>query len=294
MRTMSLCTGGGPETKQAGERLKRDAEAEMGRKLPDDALYDSNKEIGRYRYDAVKTLTEGTSGGYLITCTIRRERSCLHEIREKGLMMSEKNALGIVKISARGIVMLLESEGTGDLSILESVAKVYKREPDASIAFTQRISPVLRTFLYKEDTFKSLLEQAGKDLAGLLVDKSSDVLKCLWNREEVKIAVMFHGRDVVSNKRSDFIHSIAKGFSDGFTPNGRIKVDLGQPDVVLTVDGVSVMGRDFVVVGICLSDWCVTKPRIRLKSLASDFLKGTKREASEEMQNKTKKKKLTE
>lgn len=291
---MSLCSGGSSDPDQAGERLKRDAEAEMGRKLPDDALYDSNKELGRYRYDAVKTLTEGTSRGYLVTCTIRRERSCLHEIREKGLIVSEKDDLGIVKISARGIVMLLESEGTGDVSILETVAKVYNREPDESIAFTRRIIPVLRTFLYKEDTFKSLLDQIGNDLAGLLVNKSSDVFECLWNKDEVKIAVMFHGRDIVSNKRLEFIHSIAKGFSDGFTPYGRTKVDLGQPDVVLTVDSLSVMGRDFVLVGICPADWCVTKPRIQLKSLASGVAKKSKREAPEEVKNEQKKKKLTE
>lgn len=289
---MSLSSGASPTcTEQNAERLKRDAEGEMRRKLPDDPLYDSDQELGRYRYDAVKTLTEGTSKGYLITCIIRRERSCLHEIRKKGVIGSDKGSLGIVKMSARGLVMLLESEEKKDASVVETVARVYSgRDQNEGITYTHRIAPVLRTFLYEEDTVNACLERAGKEMAEFVMGKSSDVFESLWDKEGVKLAVMFHGRGIGSEKRLKHIHSVAKGFSDGYTPKGSTKVDLTQPDVVISVDMAIVMGRSFVFVGICHSSWCDTKPEIRLKSLVS-AVSGKKSNTQSE-QEKTKKRRL--
>lgn len=290
---MSLSSGASPTcTEQDAERLKRDAEGEMRRKLPDDPLYDSDQELGRYRYDAVKTLMEGTSKGYLITCIIRRERSCLHEIRKKGLIGSDKGGLGIVKMSARGLVMLLESEEKKDASVVETVAKLYTDDKDQNegIAFTHRIAPVLRTFLYEEDTVNACLERTGKEMAEFVMDKSSDVFASLWDKEVVKLAVMFHGRGIGSEKRLKHIHSVAKGFSDGYSPMGSTKIDLTQPDVVISVDMAIVMGRSFVFVGICHSSWCDTKPEIRLKSLVP-AVSGKKSNTQSE-QEKTKKRRL--
>lgn len=267
-----------------GERLRRDAEGEMGRKLPDDALYDSEQEIGRYRYDAVKALMEGTSKGYLITCTMQRERSCLGELRDKGLLGSEMAHMGIVKVSARGVVMLLESGDKEDEYVVETVARVYCRETQGDMAFTHRISPVLRTFLYEENSVNVRLEEAGRDLAGYVLKSSStDVFGGVVKKEGATFAAIFHGRGTVTNKRLSCIHSVAKGFSDGYATGGTsISVDLTRPDVVIKVDIARVMGRDVVLVGMCRADWCVTKPRIRLKSLFVGEFSGAKRRISSE------------
>lgn len=250
-------------------QLRRDAEGEMGRKLPDDVLYDSDQELGRYRYDAVKTLTQGRSKGYLITCAMRRERSCLREVMTKDLLGSKRDGLGIVKMSARGLVMLLTSdEGQGDC-ILETVGLTYDRyarEGAPKMKFTHRISPVLRTFLYEEETVHACLERAGKGMAEDVM-KYAKVFGKQEERERMSFAVTFHARGAISNKRLPCIQSIAKGFSAGCSGRGDVRVDLARPDVVITLDLVTVMGREFVLVGVCPSDWCVTKPRIRLKSL---------------------------
>lgn len=289
------------------QRLKEDAEAEMARKLRDET-YEEGRQLGRYKYDAVKEMTRGARG-WLVTCQIRRERSSIHEI---GRFFSagnsdEKISFGIVKLGLRGVVMLL-NEDLDDKSILETVSNLYDAEDNVAAKFTHRVSPVFSTFLLDEKTVMMQLERVGKDLALFAKSLGEQYFTGTGQHREprqageVAFAISYTGRssglssnDKSSDRRLEFIGSLAKGFSEGYGKEGgssRATVSLTSPDLVITMDLVNAMSRDFLAIGLCPSSWCTVKPKLKLKSLLVNNQKNTSHSKCDEQHKKKRKRKF--
>jgi hypothetical protein len=289
------------------QRLKEDAEAEMARKLRDET-YDEGRQLGRYKYDAVKEMSHGAKG-FLVTCQIRRERSSIHEI---GDLFSDgesegKISFGIVKLGLRGVVMLLTKD-LDEKGILETVSRLYDAKDNVAAKFTHRVSPVFSTFQLDDKTVKLKLERVGKDLAifAKSLGKHYFVRTELHHREsrqagEITFAISYTGRssgissnDNSGDRRLEFIGSLAKGFSEEYCKEGdnaKASVSLKSPDLVITLDLVNTMGRDFLAIGLCPSSWCTVKPKLKLKNLLGNNQKNTVGNKCDEQHKKKRRKK---
>lgn len=279
------------------ENLKRDAELEMGRKLweEDDGAapreqYEPGRELGRYKYDAVKDLEQGVRG-YLIRCRFRRERTSIREVTERlNAGQDGENRFGIVKLSFRGMAMLLDQRrpdgGAHDIEnniVMKSMQRLMESAREDGLRFTHRVSPVLQSCVCTE----SALEEKGKSLVSCVV--TSDVFDSDKN-SGIKFAVLFSGRGLSKKHegiRLKYIHAVAKGFSDEYASKTGLTatVDLRHPDVVVSVDHVDVMQRGFMVLGVYPSTWCEGASKLDLKSLMSKApTQGTKRKNRDEVE----------
>ena len=265
--------------------LKRDAEMEMGRRLweeeEDGAVpkeqYEPGREIGRYKYDAVKDLEQGVRG-LLISCRFHRERTSIREVTDRVRAgQDEEKRFGIVKLSFRGMAMLLDQRGSDeeagangddikDNRVMKVVQGLMESAREDGLQFTHRVSPVLRSCGCTE----SALEDKGKSLISCVL--SSDVFD-IGKNSGIKFAVVFHGRGFSKDKgdRLKYIHAIAKGFSDEYASKTGFAatVDLKHPDVVVSVDHVDVMKRGYMVLGVYPFTWCEGASKLALKSLMS-------------------------
>lgn len=280
------------------ETLKRDAELEMGRKLwgDDDGAapgeqYEPGRELGRYLYDAVNDLKNGVRG-YLIRCRFRRERTSIREVTERlNAGQDGENRFGIVKLSFRGMAMLLDQHrpdgGAHDIDdnkLMEAMQRLMQSAREDGLRFTHRVSPVLQSCVCTE----SALEEKGKSLVSCVV--SSNVFDIKNKKSGIKFAVLFSGRGLSKKNegiRLKFIHAVAKGFSDEYASKTGLSatVDLRHPDVVVSVDHVDVMQRGFMVLGVYPFTWCEGASKLDLKSLMSKApTQGTKRKDRDEVE----------
>ena len=235
--------------------LTREAEQQMGRRLPTQDGFDENHPtLGTFRYDAVRSLTEGTARGYIATCAMRRERSCA---REASALLGYENQLQSAKVSARGVVLLLtsmtddmEEGGTRDADVLSRAADLFENEEGhKEILFTVRIVPVLRTTVL-DDGVAERLSKLGEEIAVCALAEFTSVFK----KDEVAIGVAFNGRKLVDNVvKRDCISRLASGFQVGCVC--KVRVDLGTPDILLIVEAMDVMSRNFLMLGVAPSAW---------------------------------------
>eukprot|EP00889_Picochlorum_renovo_P006607 jgi/Picre1/33637/NNA_001117.t1 len=204
-----------------------------------------------YKYDAVKDLEQGVRG-YLIRCRFRRERTSIREVTERlNAGQDGENRFGIVKLSFRGMAMLLDQRrpdgGAHDIennTVMKSMQRLMESAREDGLRFTHRVSPVLESCVCTE----SALEEKGKSLVSCVV--TSDVFDIDKN-SGIKFAVLFSGRGLSKKHegmRLKYIHAVAKGFSDEYASRTGLTatVDLRHPDVVVSVDHVDVMQRGFI------------------------------------------------
>jgi hypothetical protein len=240
--------------------LKRAAEEEMCRRLPDGDDFDGSRpEIGRFRYDAVNLMRDGTKG-YLCTCKIRRERSCSREATT--VLLKSETQLPSAKLSARGVVFLLAPEGDSDQDILSNVDQVYA-SPDLRVDFVVRMTPILHTVLC-DDSVPAALERIGLEVARVAF--CSSVFPIKDDEKMVSFALQWNGRKLCNREqKQQCIDSLGKGFAAG-CPGG-VRVDLVHPDVVVIVEAIEVMSKRFFLVGLAPSSWLETCGKLQLKSL---------------------------
>ena len=256
-------TAGSAKDEQRRKSLKRAAEEQMGRRLPSDDDFDeSHPVIGRFKYDAVRLMSESAKG-FFLTCMIRRERSCAREASTS--LLKSETQLPSAKLSARGVVFLLADAEDSDSSVLNRVRQVYDcADEDLRVDFTLRMVPVLRTAAL-DDGVPAKMEHIGADLARAA--SSVPIFGMREGRKEMSLAVAFNGRKLCPDEvKQRCITMVAKGFANACPSGMKVRVDLKRPDTLICVEVLDVMARTFFLVGVAPSPW-LAEGTLRLKVL---------------------------
>ncbi|MEO2191824.1 MAG: hypothetical protein ABGY24_05230 [bacterium] len=275
--------------------VKLAAEREARRKL--DPIDDYPRRVGQFKYDAVDALSEGRGRGVFSTAPLQRERSCTVELRT--LLEDQVGELQPVKVGARGVVFLMahggddKQEAGADVELLRRVDRLYSGT--ITPAFCMKVVPILRSVRldYHNDNnacagdagqgidqvgderlFRGL-ERIGADLEGI-VSRAGPIF-CVGSHPTVQpggvkisIAVKFSSRKLLGEDlKQRCITALGRGFAER-SVSGQSKrvvgVSLSSPDVVIVVEGLDVMGRKFLLVGLAPARW-LAPGKLQLRAL---------------------------
>lgn len=265
--------------------VKLAAEREARRKL--DPIDDYPRRVGQFKYDAVDALSEGRGRGVFSTAPLQRERSCTVELRT--LLEDQVGELQPVKVGARGVVFLMahggddKQEAGADVELLRRVDRLYSGT--ITPAFCMKVVPILRSVrldyhnnnnidqVGDERLFRGL-ERIGADLEGI-VSRAGPIF-CVGSHPTVQpgvkisIAVKFSSRKLLGEDlKQRCITALGRGFAER-SVSGQSKrvvgVSLSSPDVVIVVEGLDVMGRKFLLVGLAPARW-LAPGKLQLRAL---------------------------
>jgi hypothetical protein len=186
-----------------------------------------------------------------------------------------KSRFNVVKLDARGIIMLALNSAGGQRDacheVIKNVKKLYHGIESGSVKaprFCHRVVPVVTTCKFEEKDIR----EASRGLVEIS-------LGCVEGfRDSSSFAVAYSSRKSKQHDdgpgRQKAIAALAQGFSEEFekymldngTPR-KATVDLSFPSAVLNLEQLNVMGRQYAALGVTPGSLCSKTPKLIIKSL---------------------------
>ncbi|KAM7255010.1 hypothetical protein ACFE04_020251 [Oxalis oulophora] len=239
----------------------------------------------RYDYKAPSLFLQRSHSGFLITCTIKREKSATKEAISilqnylNGEAEAEASLLSLVKLTRSGLLLLTFTKQT-NLHVVDIVSHII--QSNQSPQWCHRIFPIQSTCNLNETELRPLVS---KLVGQFLNDINNNINNTIKLTQPITFAIAYNRRGIESTEMK------SKHISDHFPLLDRHKcfavvatavkdvvpnaiVDLKSPQMSILVELLPLSGLQktslVVAVSVLPLNLVTTKPRLCIKPLVAE------------------------